>query len=227
MSRNMPVRDLRTLGYVLRRTNFGEADRILNVITPEGKLAIIAKGVRKEKSRLAGSIELFSLVELNVHFGKGEMGVLTGAKMKQHFGNIVKDFEKMELAAMILKKISNAAESIDSSEFFKMTDQSLRGLNAGSDGRLVEAWFLLNLRRAMGSELNLYRDVRGEKLKVDLKYDWQGAEEAFVESENGRFGANEIKILRLMMTADLDLMARVKANEQMLGMILNFAREVV
>lgn len=54
----MPA-DLRTQAIVLRRTNYGESDRILNLLTPEGKVSVIARGVRKEKSRLAGSIELF------------------------------------------------------------------------------------------------------------------------------------------------------------------------
>ena len=79
MPKNM--RDVKTLAYVLRRTNFGEADRILNLITPEGKMSAIAKGVRKEKSKLAGGVEMFSLTELNLHFGKSEMATVTGAKM--------------------------------------------------------------------------------------------------------------------------------------------------
>ena len=54
MSKNTPDNYLRTFGYVLRRTNYGEADRILNIITPSGKISAIAKGVRKEKSKLAG-----------------------------------------------------------------------------------------------------------------------------------------------------------------------------
>ncbi len=41
--------DLRTRAIVLRRTNYGESDRILNLLTPEGKVAVLAKGVRKEK----------------------------------------------------------------------------------------------------------------------------------------------------------------------------------
>ena len=52
--------DLRTHAIVLRRTNYGESDRILSLLTPEGKIAVLARGVRKEKSRLAGGIELFS-----------------------------------------------------------------------------------------------------------------------------------------------------------------------
>ena len=40
--------DIRTLAYVLRRTNYGEADRILNLLTPTGQYSAIARGVRKE-----------------------------------------------------------------------------------------------------------------------------------------------------------------------------------
>ena len=31
--------DIRTHAIVLRRTNYGESDRILNLLTPEGKMA--------------------------------------------------------------------------------------------------------------------------------------------------------------------------------------------
>ena len=75
----MQNKDEKTLAYVLKRTNYGEADRILNIITPDGKRAVIAKGVRKEKSKLAGGVEMFSLSELNIHYGKGEFGLVTSA----------------------------------------------------------------------------------------------------------------------------------------------------
>ena len=40
MSGNIQNNDIRTFGYVLRRTNYGEADRILNLITPKGKFCM-------------------------------------------------------------------------------------------------------------------------------------------------------------------------------------------
>ena len=49
----------RTEGIVIRRRNQGEADRILTLCTPLGKLDVIAKGARKLRSRKAGHIELF------------------------------------------------------------------------------------------------------------------------------------------------------------------------
>ena len=35
--------DIRTHAIVLRRTNYGESDRILNLLTPEGKMAVLAR----------------------------------------------------------------------------------------------------------------------------------------------------------------------------------------
>ena len=53
------LKDIRTKSIVLRRTNYGESDRILNLLTENGVISVIAHGVRKEKSKLAGGIELF------------------------------------------------------------------------------------------------------------------------------------------------------------------------
>ena len=216
-------RDIKTLAYVLRRTNYGEADRILNLITPEGKIAAIAKGVRKEKSKLAGSVEMFSLIEINVHLGKSDLGVVTSAKMLKYYDKLLTDFKKMELAGAILKNINKMAESSDSPEYFKITDQSLNCLNIGMNADLVESWFLLNLLKVSGEEINLYRDAEGQKLTSEERYLWDSEAAAFVRDERGDFGANEIKMLRLILTTDLGVVGRVKDIDAMLPDILRLA----
>ena len=55
----------RLRAIVLRRTNYGEADRILQLLTPKGKRSVMAKGVRRERSKLAGGIELLHFVMLS------------------------------------------------------------------------------------------------------------------------------------------------------------------
>ena len=45
------MKQIVTPAIVLSRMNYGEADRILHVITPkQGKISIVAKGVRRVKS---------------------------------------------------------------------------------------------------------------------------------------------------------------------------------
>ena len=97
MLTNTQPKDIRTLAYIIKRTNYGEADRVLNILTPEGKLSAMAKGVRKEKSKLAGNIEMFCLIDMNIHQGKNEFGVVTGARMLKYYSNLVIDLPRMEL----------------------------------------------------------------------------------------------------------------------------------
>ena len=224
---NVMHKDIRTLAYVLRRTNYGEADRILNLITPEnGKISAIAKSVRREKSKLAGGIEMFSLVELNVHFGKGEMGTITSAKMLKYYDKLLMDLGKMELAALILKKISLASDSSDNSEFFEIINQCFDHLNKGTSNNLVEAWFWLNYAKAVGEQVNVYRDIDGDMLKADNEYEWNREESALMVRKGGSVNADVIKLMRLMLTSGLDVVSRVKNCDDLLPPVLIIARAV-
>jgi len=50
----------RTSGIVMGRREQGDADRVLTLCTPLGKINVLAKGARKLRSRKAGHIELFT-----------------------------------------------------------------------------------------------------------------------------------------------------------------------
>lgn len=221
--------DVKAVGYVLRRTDYGETDRILNIITPLGKVAVMARGVRKVKSKLAGGIEPFMRSEFNFHFGRKELGVLTGAKMQQFYRKIIEDLAKMELAAKILKQVDVAAERInagETDEYFGLVDQSLAAINAGEKLDVVEAWFLINLKKVVGEEINLYRDSDGEKLSADERYVWDGYEKVFRADARGEFGANEIKFLRLMASNELNLIRRIKIESGMMEPIRKMIGEI-
>ena len=219
-------RDLRTKALVLRRTNYGEANRILTLITPEGKISAMAKSVRKEKSKLAGGIELFCLSDIVIHQGKDEFGIVTSAKLLKYYQNIVTDLQKLELGSMVLKKINQAAESIDSPEFFSLTEQSLEAIDKSYNLALIESWFLLNLARVKGDVLNIHRDTSGEKLTPDQTYVWNTVEEALEPRIGGNIGANEIKLMRLMISSKLEIVAKVKDAEGMLPSILFVAKSI-
>lgn len=64
-------RIFQTEGVVIRRINYGEADRIVTLFTKRhGKLRAIAKGVRKLTSRRRGHLEVFNRVNVSVHQGR-------------------------------------------------------------------------------------------------------------------------------------------------------------
>ena len=220
-------KDLRTKAFVLRRTNYGEANRILTFITPEGKFSAMAKSVRREKSKLAGGIELFCLSDIVIHQGKDEFGIVTSAKLLKYYQNIVTDVAKLELGSLILKKINQAAETIDSPEFFSLTEQALEAIDKNYNLSLIESWFLFNLARVKGEVLNIHRDVSGNKLEEGQTYVWNSVEEALEPKIGGNIGKNEIKLMRLMIASKLEIVEKVKNIEGMLPSVLYIARSVI
>ncbi len=201
--------DLRTKAIVLRRTNYGESDRIINLLTPDGKIAVLAKGVRKEKSRLAGGIELFSVADIVVHQGRSNLGTLTSAKMLCFYKNILTDIVRLELASECLKKVERAAEQVDNPEYFELINQVLAGLDKGVNMDLVRLWFAMNLAQAMGEEINLATDVMGSELEIDQRYFWDRTEVALRINSKGMIGAQEIKLARVILQNKLFAVAKI------------------
>lgn len=218
--------DVRTKAYVLRRTNYGEADRILNLITPDGKISAIAKGVRKEKSKLAGNIEMFCLLDINIHKGKSDFGVVTSSKMLKYHDKLVKDFSRMELAALFLKKVDIASENLEQTELFSILDQSLTALNNGTNTQIVEAWFWFNFAKAIGEDVNLYFDNSGQKLEKGKKYFWNDNDSTFEENASGNYDENHIKIMRLILTSKIELVAQIKNVENFIAPVLFIAKSI-
>ncbi len=64
-------KNFKTKGIIIRKVDFGEADRIVTVLTEDfGKIDCIAKGARRLKSKFSGRLELFSHVLLTCFQGK-------------------------------------------------------------------------------------------------------------------------------------------------------------
>jgi DNA repair protein RecO (recombination protein O) len=212
------MQTFRTEAIILRRTNYGEADRILNLLTPErGKVSAIAKGVRKPRSKLAGGLELFATCDVTVLQGKSDMGTVSSARLIKFYGDILKDYDRMQLAYELVKMINRAAETVSEPEFYYLLRDSLAYLDALSvDYRVVELWFRLRFAAALGVGLNLSMTAGGEKLQADQRYNFDFGDMAFVAHPAGRFTAEHIKLLRLASAKDPAVLRQVGGLDQVL-----------
>lgn len=217
---------LRTRAIVLRRTNYGEADRIVQFLTPLGKRSVMAKSVRREKSRLAGGIELFAICDIVISEGKGDIGILTSARLVQFYGHIMQDYDKMQFAYEVIKLISKASEMVDEPEWYDVLSEVLMGLdNESIHASLVKTWFFLRYAALMGHELNLTRDNEGIKLSAEGRYRYDETEQAFRPLEKGEITAEHIKFLRLVATKPLKILAQIGGIESILDDCLMIARQ--
>ena len=108
----------RLKAIVLRRTNYAEADRVLQLLTPKGRRSVIAKGVRRERSKLAGGIELLAICDVVIRSGRGDLGLLTSARLAAFYRHILEDYERMQFAYAAMKLVSTASKNIDEPEWY-------------------------------------------------------------------------------------------------------------
>lgn len=217
---------IRTRAIVLRRTNYGEADRVLQLLTPDGKRSVMARGVRREKSKLAGGIELFAISDVVIGEGKGELGVLTSSRLVQFYGNILKDYDRMQFGYTVIKLVAKASEMMDEPDWYDVLSEVLMGLDALKiDLELVQTWFYLRYASLMGHELSLERDIDGKKLSSDLKYRYDESEQGLREVSNGEINSDHIKLLRLIATKPIRALAQVGGVSETLPLCALVARE--
>lgn len=200
----------RLQAIVLRRTDYGEADRILHLLTSAGRRNVIAKGVRREKSKLAGGIELFALCDVVVRRGRGELGILTSAQLQQFYRHILDSYERMQFGYEMLKLVNRASEQVDEPAWFSVAQQVLAQLNhVNVEQKLIETWFYLQYAGLLGDELNLRTDVAAHTLSPDKTYMYDSTEKGLRLAEQGDLSADAIKLLRLIQAKPLANVAQI------------------
>lgn len=200
----------RTRAIVLRRTNYGEADRILKLLTPLGQRSVMAKGVRREKSKLAGGIELFGIGDIVINSGKGDLGVLTSARLVHFYRHILEDYDRLQFGYEAINLVTKASEDIDEPEWYGVLSEVYMGLDVATIPlQLTQTWFYLHYAELTGYELNLERDVSGQPLSSDKTYMYDTSEKGLRLSEQGDINSSHIKLLRIMASRPIGTVAQV------------------
>ena len=208
-----------TSAIILRRIDYGEADRILTLLTPEhGKLRVMAKGVRRPKSKLAGGIELFSVSKISYIKGRGEIGTLVSAQLTRHYGTIVKDINRTLLGYDLIKRLDKTTEDETDESYFELLLQAFGALDAPAVAvDLIKMWFGVQLLRLDGHMPNLLTDMAGNKLKPDERYLFVYDDMTFAERPDGPFTADHIKFLRLAFGgAQPKLLSQVTGSDKLI-----------
>jgi len=224
------MRQTVTRAIVIARTNFQEADRILTVLTPDhGKVRLIAKGVRRVKSKLAGGIELLSVNDITFIQGRGEVSTLVSARLHHHFGNIVKDIDRTMLAYTFMRWINRATEDVAEADYYLLIERALTSLDdVKIPLDIIELWFAMQLLKISGHAPNLRTDANNAFLLPDERYEFRMEPMAFEQYARGAFRAREIKVLRLGLRAENpEVIANVTDVGAVISAVLPLARSIL
>lgn len=204
---------------MLRRFNLGEADRIITLITPDkGKLKVVARGVRRMKSKLAGHLELFSHVELQVAVGKS-LDVITGAKLLE--APIQLDYDQLGLAYLYAEMLDKLLDEDDQpQDSYVLTQMVLEDLVQRGASSLGELYFKLRLAAILGHQPGLISCVRCGASGPDYSYFFEPSLGGIVDEACRLPGSmamsqDAIKLWRAILSLSLANVRRITGAEQL------------
>ena len=139
---------------VLRGVAFSETSRIVTFLTPgRGRMACLAKGVRRKNSRWGGLLDSFNRVELVYYWKDGrQVQTLGDVSLLDDFSGLKRDLSRNVYAAFPLEVAGKTAHENEPSEaLFEALVRGLAGLAAWpGDARVHVCWQLMRLLEAAG-----------------------------------------------------------------------------
>lgn len=147
----MKLRSYSSEGIILSRKNYGEADRILIVLSKNfGKISLLAKGIRKIKSKKRGHLEIFSKIKFSGVLGHG-FGIMTEAETINDFSGIRINLNKISLAyyfCEVVNKITH--EDGNASTVYSLLSTALEQLEHETELKKLRLKFIHDLLSEMG-----------------------------------------------------------------------------
>lgn len=151
-------RSYRTEALILKRRDFGEADRLLTLLTPEnGRVDAIAKGARKPNTTKTGHVELFTRADMLISRGR-ELDIVTQVVMVEPYLRLREDLQRGAFAnyvAELMIRFTGENDEDDAQQFQLLADTFQRLCDA-EDIRLAVRFYEMRLLDLTGfrPELN-------------------------------------------------------------------------
>jgi DNA repair protein RecO (recombination protein O) len=221
--------EYRYRAIVLGKKEVGETDRLYTLYTREqGKIRVMAKGVRKPEAKLAGQLENLSLTLIIINKTKG-MGRVTAAVAEDVFGALREQYEILLLVSQCLSILEKFVDMEEPDEaLFGLTREYLIQANTLAQEnkperiRLLSQVFLFQLFSHLGYHIETHMSVQsGAKLIQGQRHFFSPQAGGVLNEAESReykesfyIQENTIKLMRLFATNDLRPCMKLQVNEQ-------------
>ncbi|TAN31820.1 DNA repair protein RecO [bacterium] len=215
----------RDRAVVLRKLDYGEADRIFTLLTrTHGKVGAIAKGVRRPESKLGPSLELYGHVDVLLAKGRGALDVV--AQVQRVPGlRITGDVERMSHAALIAELAERVCEDrhpVDG--VYELAVMALDELARETEPRRASAYFLMAALDLLGYAPRLTSCASCEGPLAAMPAAFSAVAGGFLCERCALpsmppVPLAAIKVLRLMANGDLETYRRLKLDPSLMAAI--------
>ncbi|MCE5258902.1 MAG: DNA repair protein RecO [Chloroflexi bacterium] len=164
------VRVYQIEALVLRQQDYAEADRILTLCTPHGKLRAVAKGTRRSTSHKAGHLDLFMRAELQLAKGRN-LDIIIQAECQESYDALRSDALRFTYACYVAELLEYVIREDEQPEVYYLAVDTLRRINSEVNPSIWARYFDITLLSYAGFQPDLYHCVRcGREIQAEMNY---------------------------------------------------------
>lgn len=240
LTSQMRERLYRVEAIVLKRTDHGEADRLLTLLTPDvGKMRAIAKGARKPSSRKSGHVELFTHCALMLAKGKTH-DVVTQADTIDSFIDLRDNLDRVGYAYYIAELVDRfSEEATENQPVYDLLLHTLGWLGVEStQPDLLARFFELHLLQFVGYRPQLFECINCGKALEPIENFFSVEAGGVIDPDcmqaqhHGRdaqkISLNALKVLRYLQTREWETVRGLRlASEVMIEVEALLQRYIV
>lgn len=211
---------------IIRRSDLGEADKILTIFTPNfGKLRVVAKGVRKVTSRLAGHVELFTRSRMLLAKARN-LDIVTQSETIDAYRPLHDDLSRVAHAYYVAELLDTLTpDEQENYAAYKLTADAFRLLSDDSDPDRVLRWYEMQILGYMGYSPEMTQCVECRNELTATVNAFSPALGGVICAACRRVGVgrdlsvNALKVLRLMQRNPYSAVSRLKMDGALAGEI--------
>ena len=211
-------------GIIINDTNYGETSKIINILTDEGIIGVIAKGAKSIKSPLRSTTLNLTYGSFNIYYNENKLSTLKSADIINELKNIKKDIVLVSYMSFLCDLVSQVMKQNDDKKIYDMLISTLLKINDGFNPMIMTNILELKLLDYLGVGISFNSCCKCGKTKgiVTIDPDAGGYICKDCYTNELYYDEKTLKMLRMYYLVEISSISDLKISDKVVNNINYF-----
>lgn len=211
-------------GIIINDTNYGETSKIINILTNEGIIGVIAKGAKSIKSPLRSTTLNLTYGSFNIYYNENKLSTLKSADIINELKNIKKDIVLVSYMSFLCDLVSQVMKQNDDKKIYDMLISTLLKINDGLNPMIMTNILELKLLDYLGVGISFNSCCKCGKTKgiVTIDPDAGGYICKDCYTNELYYDEKTLKMLRMYYLVEISSISDLKISDKVVNNINYF-----
>ena len=211
-------------GIIVSETSFGETSKIVNILTKDGIVGVMAKGAKSIKSPLRSFTLMLSYGEYTIYYSENKLSTMKSADVIDDFVNIKKDIVLISYMTYLCDLAKQVMKQNVNEDIYNLLISSLKKINDGLNPMIITNIYELKLLDYLGVGINFNACAKcGSTTNIiTIDADIGGYICKNCYTNEVLYDEKTLKMLRMYYLVEIDSISKLKISDTVINNINHF-----